>query len=1329
MLLFSECCPYAFTKPEPGLRLLPQKLYFRIAEVDWEPASCRWLEIDLDVIAKRNPRFGSFIALLVLVACCRQIPANPPQATASVLDLPVTNGLIRWWPNLFDARDEITGQEGVVMGILPSVQADGEDETEFGPRARWVQLQPAVTNEVFTFTFWVRCGRNQLYFHPRLLGQESGEGEWFFQGSLGRWEFAIGSEDIHETDWGERVSLRAEVWQHVGIARRADGTSLVWVDGTRELEGKAAHPWPATSRWLCVGNGLKGDEPFSGSVRDLCAFDRVLTDDEVRAFAATGRPPRPPRNTPARLAATGRLARVEVSTNMVVASPQALVHRRFTTEDGLPGNIVKAALQARNGYLWVGTEEGLARFDGRHFEAFTAENTPALKAIGQTVWSLAEDTDGTIWAGIFGGLLRIRGLEFKVFTNGLPQLFVLQAEPAGDGSVWVAGYKTSVPRGPCRLRRYDPDSGRSSAEVVVPGQVRRLVVGSSGVWLGTEWPQQMLFWDGHSSATSVVGTVDDQAVKVRLATNRVVPLDRPLRAWRVGANGTNYWAEVNLGSNAPVFYWLWDTQRSHPWTGRWTGPAAAEAWLGVTHDLARLWGNQLEVIETTEHPLGPEITCLCAGREGGGWFGTEEDGLHFVKERLVRVYTTSDGLSGNDVRAVCATPDGGLWVATAAGANRRRDGVWTSFAQGKAAYRSVASDAQGDAWLGDAVFGSMALQKERVGRRTFVLLGVDWQDPNTLRFARDGTLWVLCERGLTWVKPDGLRLDSAETLVPDPASASPVYGRYTIGKELPAVRPLGLLEDRDGSMWIGSLEGGLLHLTNGRVEHFTCRDGLPGNRCVPVHLDDSGALWIVTEGGLCRRQAGRFQSISAKEGVPKDILLDLIEDGLGNFWISGKRGIHRIARRELEEFFAGRVNHVRSLTLGMRDGLLTPECSGLHQPTMARTPDGHIWVATLNGLATFDPSRVRLDTQPLQTIIERVVVNGQDSGGLLNQAGPGPMKLAPGSGQQLEFHYTAISLLGADRLRFRHRLEGYDSEWSPETDLRLAFYTNLKPGKYQFRVKAANAHGIWSEQETMLSFTILPYFWQTRLFYFSLAAAALLLAAGLHGWRLNEQARVKEIKHQQALISEKARIAADMHDELGAALTQIAVLGEVAKSQTAKEAATRPLLDHISQAARDVTTRMSDLVWATNPKNDTLDNLVAYLREQAASQLLDTALETRLEFPSHLPECRVSATLRRNLLLITKEALQNVLKHAAASAVYVHLELTKAESAIVLRIQDNGRSFDPSAANGTGNGLGNMEKRVRDLAGQFSVKSAPGQGTCLEFRLPLDPVNGPAAKL
>jgi signal transduction histidine kinase/ligand-binding sensor domain-containing protein len=1379
------------------------------------------------VIFRRGSGLRFFAVLLAALGCASELLLAQPRVAGAVVDLPVTNGLIRWWPNLFDARDEITGQEGVVMGVLPPVETGAEDETEFGLATGWVQLQPAITNEVFTLAFWVRI--RPAVAGPRLLVQESSKGEWIFQSYSGNPpEFFIGPDDFEETDRMEYVPLSAQAWHHVAIARRADGTGIVWVDGARALDGRRPHAWPGGSRWLSVGNSIRGaDYPFHGALRDLCAFNRVLTDREARALQAAGVPRRPARNTAARLAATAREMMINVSTNVVTSPARAWLHRRFTTEDGLPGNVVKAILQARTGYLWVGTEAGLARFDGRQFRSFTAENTPALKAIGQTVWSLSEDADGTIWAGIFGGLLRIRDLEFTAFTNGLPQRFVLQAEPAGDGSVWVAGFNAFVPRGPLWLRRYHPDASASSAEVAVPGHIRRLVVATNGVWLATEQPQLMLFWDGQAAAPTVVGAVGHTAPSIRLASHALAERAH-VRAWNCGGDGPNWWAEVGLGNGAPVFHWLWDTQFHRPWAARWNGPIQApEMWLGVFHDLVRQRNAVLEKLEFGDQSASREIVCVTPNHEGGVWFGTEEDGLHLVQERLVRVITTRDGLSGNDIRSVCATLDGRLWVGTAEGLNCGQNGAWID--QGKGGrVRSVACDPAGRAWFGAQGFGQDQLRRDRfdLGRNS-VSLGLDWQDPNSLRFGSDRTLWVVCERGLTWLKPERLVQNPDGNWVPDPTSTEPVFGRYAIGKELPKMFPLGLVEDGDGSMWLGSLGHGLFRVADGRVENFTEKDGLPGKHCVPVYLDDSGAMWIVSEGALSRRAGGRFQTITEKDGLPKDSLLDLIEDDVGHFWISGKRGIHRVARRELEEFFAGRLSRVHSLTLGARDGLLTPECSSPHYPTMAKTPDGHIWVATRNGLATFDPRRVQLDTQPLPALIERLVVNreelplagvvaagvppavaggvsppgsrppgsalagsspfassatasaGQDATARRQAGTPAatdnrpaisskaaepsgtPLKnsrpigasaahpagqdatarrqagtpaatghrpaisrkaaesihLPPGSGERLEFHYTAISLVAADRVKFRHRLDGYDSDWSPETDLRLAFFTNLRPGAYRFRVKAANAHGVWNEQETTLSFVIQPFFWQRRPFHVGVAVAVVALAGGLHWRRLRGQRRLQELRHRQALMSEKARIAADMHDELGAALTQIAILGEVAKSQAGNQGQTRSTLDRISQAARDVTARMSDLVWATNPRNDTLDNLVAYLREHAASQLENTPIRPRLDFPVNLPAHRVSATFRRNLLLVLKESLTNVIKHARANEVCVHLEITRPY--LRLRIQDDGRGFDAEKSRGTGNGLGNMRQRVRDLGGEFSFNSASGKGTCIDVTVPV----------
>ncbi len=1271
-------------------------------------------------MVQRIFQLRSFALGLVLCLVCfvKNLPAQPqPFAPFSVL--PVTNGLIHWWPNLFDAQDEITGQEGKVMGVLPEVSTNSFDDTAFNAATGWVQFPEAsFASNAFTLAIWIRSDK-QPNTGNVVLGLHGSEGRWLLRQlpSEPAEQYGIETRRDGRTD-GIRFVLPQEGWHQVTVTKASDGTVLVWRDGVRQAEGRWSFDPATRFEWLTVGNEWKGDLQWHGRLRDFCVFERVLTAGEVRVLHAVGTRPRPTKNSKARRMANAKGQLFNWSTNVVRRSVEEFSYRRYTTEDGLPGNHVQCLLQTRDGYLWMGTEDGLARFDGRDFRSFTAENNAALAMTGNDISSLSEASDGTVWAGVYGGLLRIRGTEVTAFTNGLPERFVLQAEPAGGGAVWVAGFGLDHrDRGPCRVRRYHPDTGTCSAEVVVPGHVRRLAPVVGGIWMATEDPEQLLFWDAGSLAPVVVCKLSGAPVRIQARSETPAP-GVTVHGWQDTAREDRRWIEVKVNDHGPTFYWLCPTPKNAANASRGGDTSGNTSWLGARPGLARLADNRIEQIEFVNQPSPLEVVCVTGNREGGVWIGTEQDGLHLVQEKLVRVFTTRDGLSGNDMRSICTSSDVVL-AGSAEGLDVFEDGRWRRADRDSARpisqILSVTRDRFGTIWFGRGHAGRNALAcvvSNQVG--SVNPPGVMWEDPATLLVTSRGQLWTACNLGLTWVDlaPPVFAPRSDEAAIPGSK-----HGRLKVGEDLPRTEFRGLVEDRDGSIWAGTIGSGLLHVRDAQVETFTTKDGLPSDFCVPVRRDDSGALWLVSQGALTRRAQNRFKVIRPSEGLPNDLLFDFIEDELGHFWLPGQRGVHRLERRELEAFFDGRTNRVRSLTLGVRDGLLTPECTGMHYPITGKTPDGHIWVATRNGVATFDPRRVRLNTEPLPTVIEELFVNRRVISDAARIGSGRPLKLQAGSGERLEIQYTATSLVAADRIRFRYKLEGYDTEWSPETNLRLAFYTNLRPGEYRFRVKAANAHGVWNDHDTAMSFVILPYFWQTRIFYITSIIAMLASAAGLHWRRMVGQHQIQELKHCQVLTAEKERIAADMHDELGATLTQIAILSEVAKRQS-NPAEARSTLDRMSQAARDVTSRMSDLVWATNPRNDTLDNLVAYLREQAASQFENTTIKPHLVFPESFSECHVSATFRRNLLLVMKEALHNVIKHSQASE--VHISIGIAASTLVLRIQDNGRGFEPSLRKRAGNGLGNMQKRIRDLNGQFSLRSVAGKGTCIEINLPIE---------
>jgi signal transduction histidine kinase/ligand-binding sensor domain-containing protein len=1258
-----------------------------------------------------------------MMALCGALAGSTNSLPDLLIRPAVTNGLVHFWPNLWDALDEISGQSGFIMGILPEVEPGTPDETPFGDETGWVQLPVRLhPHDAFTLTAWFRA---EQAVRPAsvVLGLHFGDDRWRFgdQSRQTDTRYGIEARGIHPVD-SPRMLLPPETWLHLAITRSETGRLTLWKDGEPQATGTQPFLPDNSLDWITAGNDIKGDRQWAGQLRDLALFNRVLSQDELRALHATGPSPAPDLDSAARRAAGRRSTAPAWSTNVVRRSINEMSHRRFTAEAGLPSNSVQCLLQTSDGYLWIGTDMGVARFDGRSFLSFTEDDTPALREIGADVLSLAEDDEGTLWAGVYGGLLRIRGTEIVGITNGLPERFLLQVVPDKFGALWIAGFRTDRhARGPCRVRRFHPETGETSAQMVVPGHVRRLVPTTDGLWLVTEDPAQLLFWDLAAPAPTVVAKLSGPPLTLHARMDANLPTNLQLRGWQDPTATARSVIEMSVGDGEAVFHWLSPIRRAPASVSLWTAPGNPSGWVGAQTGLARFESGRLEQIAFGGSAFPLEVVCIAPNREGGVWLGTAIDGLHLVQDRLVRVWTTRDGLSGNDVRSVVATGEGTLLVGGPGGLDELRDGHWSRLGLNQPlpldGVVSLAQDLFSTVWIGAGHYGMNALQYLRQDTALPVLLpSITWMHPTSLTATPRGRLWAACNFGLTWIEPN------APLSNPGASISSSVdgvrYGRIRIGDALPDVRFLKLLPDANNSLWVGTSGSGLLRIIDEEVETLTVRDGLPSDTCVPAFIDDTGALWITSRNAVARREKnGRIQIIRHEQGIPNDQFLDLIEDDHGHFWLPGQRGIHRLVRAELESFFEGLTDRVQRLTLGVREGMITPACTTLHYPITAKTSDGRIWVATRCGVASIDPASLRLDTEPLSPSIEAFVTSRNRTITPVGLLAPQPFRLLPGSGQRIEFYFTATSLIAADRVRFQYRLENHDPDWSSETDRRFAFYTNVKPGYYVFRVKAANAHGIWTDKGASVAFVIAPYLWQRRTFQTTVLLAGLTVGLLLHRQRLTVLKHLQDLRYERAFTAEKERIAADMHDDLGAALTEIAILGEAAKTETSPTTSGRSVLDQITQSARDAAARMSDLVWATNPKNDTLDNLAAYLREQAARQLENCRVSTTLRFPDQFPQCRVSATFRRNLLMAVKEMIHNAIKHGSPTSVLV--ELTIHQGQLYLLVEDDGRGFDPATRTLRGNGLVNLKRRIEELGGSLHIASAPGAGTRVHSQVPL----------
>ena len=434
----------------------------------------------------------------------------------------------------------------------------------------------------------------------------------------------------------------------------------------------------------------------------------------------------------------------------------------------------------------------------------------------------------------------------------------------------------------------------------------------------------------------------------------------------------------------------------------------------------------------------------------------------------------------------------------------------------------------------------------------------------------------------------------------------------------------------------------------------------------------------------------------------------------------------RVNQAELNRCANGQVKELHCLTYGLSDGMPTLECSGGFQPAGCRTKDGRLWFPTSKGLVAVDPGKVEANILIPPVAIERLLVDDQVvNAGMAPET---PLRIAPGR-HRYEFQFTGLSFEAPENVRFRYRLEGVETKWVETQTPRKAFYSHLPPGDYRFRVLACNNNGVWNEQGATLAFTVLPAFWQTWWFRTS-GVVMIALAGGGIVWldaRRRTRRKVERLERQQAVERERIRIARDIHDDLGANLTCITMLSESARTDLNDLWQVAGHLDQIYNTACELTRAMGEVVWAINPRHDTLDSVAAYLEEFGQNMLRTAGIRCKMNMPSQLPARVVTAEVRHNLFLAFKEALHNAIKHAGASE--VRICLTVEPAAFTLVVEDNGKGFASEAlltgaphgqpGHGTGNGLANMRHRLAEIGGRCEIESAPGKGTKVTFMVAL----------
>lgn len=1001
----------------------------------------------------------------------------------------------------------------------------------------------------------------------------------------------------------------------------------------------------------------------------------------------------------------------------------------FRKEHGLPDDDVRDLLQSRDGSLWILTQGGLARYDGVNFTVYNRANTPDLQSDDPRV--LAEDSYGSIWVGGRGLLLRMSAGRLRTVTLPEKGRFANVSAIYADSSrnVWIGGADAVARIADDGTTIFGPENGLfpiGRVTAIAEDSSRKLMVGTFGGLFTFEPKQQRFdqlqphphFTNQPAAVLSLKAAADghlwgifDQLNQAQTYYSQhplVYMLDRGSWKVPVGASPTKF----TLGHGRPF---MLSTQRGDLWLP------------GEPNQLHRLRRGELQEIQLGL-PLNRDVaTCMVEDHEGGLWMGTLQTGLWHFRPHQMRSYSAPDALPHENAWAICEGLDGAVWIGTDGGLARYHSGIWTRWktAQGlfRNSIRALAVDRVGTVWIGTG----QGLNSWHDGALSGHTLPGDWFESKirVVLPTPDGGLWVAGAAGLHHMT-DGKwkKLTTADGLANNDVRA--------------------LLEDPQGALWIGTFGGGLQRYARGRFTTYSPTNCAMNGFVWALHLDSNQSLWIGTELGLYRQRDGRIAAFGKAQGLPDNLVNSILEDNFGQLWIGHDHGVYRVQRAALDALAEGRKHTVHCISYTKADGLPSEETNGQKSyPPACKTRDGRLWFATTKGVVVIDPQSHQQSATPPPVVIESLRATGElifshsadesptVSPQLQKSASAistpqifsslhhrSASRLPPGSGRVVEFTYTATTFVDADRCRFKYRLLGLDDRWIDAGGRRQAFFTNLKPGNYRFQVIAANHQGVWNETGDAYAFGIAPYFHETWWFYLLSGVVVLSSVGALVGWRWRELQRMNQLERHAAVAVERSRIAQDLHDGLGADLTRLTALADLA---SAKESdSSRDHLLKLAQHSREAARGLKDLIWMANPANDTLDSFLDRLCLIAEEFLRDAHISCRFDVSPHLPQQILALEKRRHLLLIIREGLNNVVKHSKATEVWITVRWHRGNLELILH--DNGRGFDAHGVKTGTLGLTGIRGRVEKLGGHFEIESVPGRGTRLIIRLML-PMN------
>lgn len=954
-------------------------------------------------------------------------------------------------------------------------------------------------------------------------------------------------------------------------------------------------------------------------------------------------------------------------------SGPSYIRRGWQVDEGVPHNVVRRMVQTRDGYLWLATGEGLARFDGINFNVYGLSDRNAERAV--SIRDICpENSDTLLFLPASGGLYRCTNgvvtehpasAAFRPFS-----LVDVYAEPSG--AVWVGTEGNTLIRWENGVvQTFGVESGivrRGNRFSFARDKSGKLWI-AGGDFIGVYKKGRLVRDDRIDGASFIIAPtrtgglwISTAAKLYRLEGDRLTTvLDTP--RWPVTRSSTSHLFEDSNGA----------------------------LWISTRRDgLFRYADDQV----TSPPTATPLISSVMEDREKDIWVSMEGGGIDRLQRKAYMLIDRRNGVHEDVSISLCSDRHGVIWCANRNGGivrvpNGRAESIAHSPDSTEYFTICVCPDQQDHIWAGTAngVDRVNATAPYEITKMDFPPLPV-----RVLFCSRDGDMWVGAGDGAL-----GYFHDSN-------------YHAITEDQHNPRSRISAISESPDGIIWIGTRGGEIFSWSKNSLAKIWSPPSADILRPInSFSVDHSGVLWAATSQGLVRLTRDGVRIFGRADGLPDENIDQLIEDTDGRLWFGGRHGIAVIDEESLRRTVADKTARLTVTTFGRDEGMGGMSTVNGSQPLSWRTEDGRVWFSTHRGLVGIEPNALSHARPAPAVYIDSISIDG-------NVIQPRSINIkVPPRSRQIAFRFVALNFSAPEKIEVRHQLIGIDPAPIETKGEPIAVYSQIPPGEYQMHVTACNQDGVWNDLGDTLSFVVVAAWWQTWWFKFLvvLALTALIVWVARYVSHRRLKSKLRQLEYENSIERERARIARDLHDDFGGSITQIRLLAERIKRH-AEPLEFKNAAAVLAAQTRQLSGELESIIWTVSPKNTTWNRLADFIRQYAMKFFRDTGINCTVQRPDDIPNAALRPEEQHNLLAIAKEAMNNALKHSRATQMQISFQ--HAEGKIIVEIRDDGVGFDTTDSHlTTSNGLNNMRNRAKEIGATLTILSRPSDGTIIRF--------------